>query len=92
MKKLGKLFGKKPKSVEHDLHKHEYGLIQLTNDSSETKEEAMYDVDVIAIHGLNGDPLMTWTHSDGTLWLRDLLPDTLPGANIYTYCYRLSYS
>jgi hypothetical protein len=45
-------------------------------------------VDVIAIHGLNGDRERSWTHrSSGTLWLRDLLPHDLPGARIYTYGY-----
>jgi hypothetical protein len=45
-------------------------------------------VDVIAIHGLNGDREQSWTHKpSGTLWLRDLLPHDLPGARIYSYGY-----
>lgn len=47
-----------------------------------------YCVDVIAIHGLNGDAYSTWRHQpDGTLWLRDLLPKSLPGCRVYTYGY-----
>jgi len=41
----------------------------------------------VAIHGLNGDAYTTWEHENGTLWLRDLLPDTLPGSRVYTYGY-----
>lgn len=44
-------------------------------------------VDVVAIHGLNGDAYTTWEHENGTLWLKDLLPQVLPGARIFTYGY-----
>lgn len=65
-----------------------YGLTLLKKHSSDTNgNETAYDIDVVAIHGLNGHPLKTWKHSDGTLWLRDLLPGLLPGANVYTYGY-----
>ncbi|KAK0709354.1 hypothetical protein B0T26DRAFT_623891, partial [Lasiosphaeria miniovina] len=46
-----------------------------------------YPVDIIDIHGLNGHPFNTWTHENGTLWLRDLLPGHLPGCRVYTYGY-----
>jgi hypothetical protein len=49
--------------------------------------EERFDVDFIAIHGLNGDPWETWRHEDGTLWLRDLLPSGLPGSRVWTYRY-----
>ncbi|PVH93685.1 hypothetical protein DM02DRAFT_661734 [Periconia macrospinosa] len=45
------------------------------------------EVDIIAIHGLNGDAYTTWEHENGTLWLRDLLPHALPGSRIFTYGY-----
>ncbi|KAG5977053.1 hypothetical protein E4U54_007146, partial [Claviceps lovelessii] len=46
-------------------------------------------VDVVLVHGLNGDPQKTWTASNGTFWPRDLLPTALRGAqaNILTYGY-----
>jgi hypothetical protein len=61
--------------------------LTLLNDPKlgDTKDEVR--IDVIAIHGLNGDAFSTWQHDNGTLWLRDLLPDKLPGARIYTYGY-----
>jgi hypothetical protein len=43
---------------------------------------------LIAIHGLNGDPINTWTHKEtGVMWLRDVLPEVLPRARIMTYGY-----
>jgi hypothetical protein len=50
-------------------------------------DEERFEVDFIAIHGLTGDPWKTWTHEDGTLWLRDLLPQSLPGSRVWTYGY-----
>ncbi|CCA76038.1 hypothetical protein PIIN_10038, partial [Serendipita indica DSM 11827] len=44
-------------------------------------------IDIVAIHGLNGHREKTWTTVDGTLWLRDLLPTSLPHARVLTYGY-----
>ena len=55
----------------------DFGLWPLAKDWS--VPSGQYEVDIIAIHGLNGHRLKTWTHDNGTLWLRDLLPKTLPG-------------
>jgi hypothetical protein len=49
--------------------------------------EESYNVDIIAIHGLDGDAKKTWTHDNGTFWLRDLLPEAMPGARIFSYGY-----
>ena len=47
-----------------------------------------FNVDIVAIHGLNGDAYNTWTHKNSrNLWLRDELPRDLPGARLYTYGY-----
>ena len=47
----------------------------------------LYDVDIVAIHGLCGDAHKSWTHENGTNWLRDLLPQAIPGARIFSYGY-----
>jgi protein SERAC1 len=58
---------------------------------------------IIAVHGLNGHPLNTWTYvppqkgpgsaldqgeyAQPTLWLRDLLPQKIPNARVMSYGY-----
>ena len=42
-------------------------------------------VDVVAIHGLFGDPLETWQADNGNFWLQSLLPNDLPSARIMAY-------
>jgi len=46
-----------------------------------------YHLDVIALHGLNGNAFTTWTNKHNQLWLRDFLPYSLPGARVYTFGY-----
>lgn len=63
----------------------------LISDGRPQKDEMgteSFGVDIVAIHGLNGDPYETWTDEETQiLWLRDLLPDKVPGARIFTYGY-----
>ncbi|KEZ46772.1 hypothetical protein SAPIO_CDS0062 [Scedosporium apiospermum] len=52
-------------------------------------------IDIIAVHGLNGDSMNTWTHFPGrgkpsTMWLRDLLPEKLPSSRVMTFQYDAS--
>lgn len=64
-----------------------YGLIQLSPTYDNTPEGPTCDIDIIAIHGLNGNPYRTWEAEGKPLWLQYSLPRTLPGARIYTYGY-----
>jgi len=43
--------------------------------------------DIVAVHGLGGDSFSTWTHSNGTIWLKSLLSKDIPSARIMTYGY-----
>ncbi|KAF8526914.1 hypothetical protein BU17DRAFT_61891 [Hysterangium stoloniferum] len=43
--------------------------------------------DIVAIHGLNGDPKESWTADNGSLWLRDFLPQDMVPARILSYGY-----
>ncbi|EPE30856.1 alpha/beta-Hydrolase [Glarea lozoyensis ATCC 20868] len=43
---------------------------------------------ILAIHGLNGNPLNTWTEPKSQkLWFRDFLPKDIPNARIMTFGY-----
>ena len=63
-----------------------FGLFPVGKVST-SPETQQFNVDIIAIHGLNGDAFTTWTHANGTFWLRDLLPECLPGSRVFTYGY-----
>lgn len=64
-----------------------YGLFLLSDGEPLDKSQERMDVDIVAIHGLNGDAYSTWEHENGVLWLRDLLPSALPGSRVFTYGY-----
>lgn len=43
---------------------------------------------IIAVHGLNGDPVKTWKPSESKeFWLKDYLPYDVPGARVLTFGY-----
>lgn len=64
-----------------------YGLFHLTEAAPSQAKPKTCPVKIVAVHGLNGDAFTTWTHSNGTLWLRDCLPASLPGCQVYSYGY-----
>ncbi|KAK6708877.1 hypothetical protein SNK04_009822 [Fusarium graminearum] len=65
-----------------------HGLSLLVDSKPDEAGLMNFPVDIVAIHGLNGNAVSTWRHQpDGTVWLRDLLPDFLPGCRVYTYGY-----
>jgi hypothetical protein len=48
----------------------------------------LYEYSIVAIHGLNGNPINTWTEPKSQkLWFRDFLPKDVPNARIMTFGY-----
>jgi hypothetical protein len=41
----------------------------------------------VAIHGLSGDRILSWTGLMGICWLKDPLPRKFPDANVLTFGY-----
>jgi hypothetical protein len=42
----------------------------------------------VAVHGLGGDEITTWTHPKSkAFWLKDFLPQQIPDARIMTFGY-----
>jgi len=43
---------------------------------------------IVAVHGLNGDPVETWTHAKTKdSWLKDYLPSDIQNARILSFGY-----
>ncbi|KAM0796952.1 hypothetical protein BDR22DRAFT_936987 [Usnea florida] len=48
------------------------------------------DLDIVAVHGLMGNPSTTWTRGkdpNGKPWISDFLPSQLPHARVFSYGY-----
>lgn len=82
LKKLRKKLGKGKEDKPQRL-----GLHPISTNPQRSNVVERYPVDIIAVHGLNGNAYSTWEHENGTLWLRDLLPKSLPGCRVFTYGY-----
>ena len=55
--------------------------------SSAATADATWPIDIVAIHGITGDAYKTWEHENGTLWLKDFLPQDFPGSRVFSYGY-----
>ncbi|EJT74178.1 hypothetical protein GGTG_08023 [Gaeumannomyces tritici R3-111a-1] len=71
------------------------GLFELPPPSPDwEKTHGTPELDVVAVHGLNGECFRTWTHEEPTgektLWLSDLLPHKLPRTRVMTFGYNAS--
>ena len=64
------------------------GLHLLTPSISITGDRIPYSADIMFVHGLNGHWSRTWTYDkNGTFWPKDLLPQQVPSARIFSYGY-----
>jgi hypothetical protein len=68
---------------QHPQPLEKIGLFEL----AKGKHDVEKTIDVVAVHGLQGDLYQTWTHENGTMWLESILPDKIPYARIMTFGY-----
>jgi hypothetical protein len=68
---------------QHPQPAEKIGLFEL----AKGKHDGEKTIDVVAVHGLQGDSYQTWTHENGTMWLESILPDKIPQARIMTFGY-----
>jgi hypothetical protein len=62
----------------------DYGLHNLVPKDGQATEV----IDIVAVHGLNGHYLRTWTDEEtGVNWLRDIIPLFLLGARVMSFWY-----
>ncbi|TVY19676.1 Protein SERAC1 [Lachnellula arida] len=81
-----------PKSSSSKTEELEYGLLRLDTEvepsaTGQPSASESCPLDIVAIHGLHGSAISTWTHDDGCMWLRDILPSRLPGSRIFSFGY-----
>src|SRR5277367_2444211 len=79
-----------PQNGAVPTHKGQIGLLPLNPDdlnADAVPPADTYTMDIVAIHGITGDAFSTWTHKNGTNWLKDYLPTAFPGARIFTFGY-----
>ena len=50
-------------------------------------EAQAINVDIVAVHGLQGHYQKTWTDQNRKLWLQDFLPHALPAARVMSFSY-----
>jgi hypothetical protein len=75
-------------AVDDTAEKYGLFLIHPTNPAPTNGEDRLgYALDIVAVHGITGSAYDTWTHNNGTFWLKDLIPEEFPGARVFSYAY-----
>lgn len=63
-------------------------MLTVVHPDGSAEETKAITVDIVAVHGLNGDPKKTWTSKkNGVYWLKDCLPHDLDSARIMSFGY-----
>ncbi|MCJ1404370.1 hypothetical protein MMC11_007595 [Xylographa trunciseda] len=65
------------------------GLLEMAGSMEQPKDYLDAEMDIIAVHGLRGSPIRSWTNrSPQTMWLRDMLQVDIPTSRVMSYGYR----
>ncbi|EXK25027.1 hypothetical protein FOMG_18285 [Fusarium oxysporum f. sp. melonis 26406] len=81
--------------IPYDFEVEPFGLFILHPSPDIYLPSTDIDVDIVAVHGLNGSARKTWTDSaTGQCWLEDLLPESTPRCRVLTFGYdsKLAFS
>ncbi|CEI70924.1 unnamed protein product [Fusarium venenatum] len=81
--------------IPYDFESEPFGLFILHPSPEIYQVHGDIDVDIVAVHGLNGSAKKTWTDSaTGYCWLEDLLPESIPRCRVMTFGYdsKLAFS
>ncbi|SPO07348.1 uncharacterized protein DNG_10042 [Cephalotrichum gorgonifer] len=75
-------------SQPHQFESESHGLFVLHPPPEVDGDVLQAEVDIVAVHGLNGTARKTWRDpASGKLWLEDFLPATIPNVRVMTYGY-----
>jgi len=78
--------------MDQDLEQAKQGVpgLHLVAEPAETVDSKEL-IDIVAVHGLGGHCVDSWTYRDtpkaSVFWLQDLLPEKMPNARIMTFQY-----
>ncbi len=65
------------------------GLLEMAGSMDQPKDYLNAEMDIIAVHGLRGSPVRSWTNkSPQTMWLRDMLQVDISTSRVMSYGYR----
>ncbi|KAH8588254.1 hypothetical protein B0O99DRAFT_693645 [Bisporella sp. PMI_857] len=76
--------------IRHILSPEKFMMVLTTLDSvgDEPGRALLHTLDIVVVHGLNGDPLFSWTHPvTKAFWPQDFLPLDIPEARVMTFGY-----
>lgn len=68
------------------------GLLEMASSIEKPADLSNVQADIIAIHGLGGSSLRSWTsNTSDVMWLRDLLQVKFPDCRVLSYGYRAAF-
>jgi hypothetical protein len=76
-----------PSTSTPNLDESDLGLLLVSPSKETTTTFVEYSTDLVAIHGLSGHRMKTWTADNGRFWLKEFLLSELPYARIFTFGY-----
>jgi hypothetical protein len=81
-----KFDGHQPAQTEEQKNRRQKNRLHFLNERQ--SDQDVGTLNIVAVHGLDGHPYETWIAPQSKeLWLRDYLPQDLPGARVFSFGY-----